>query len=100
MCYEPDVKPGPCKAPYIVVYDGGCAPQPGTRGRLGSRALNLMALVPIGQEAALKTTLDSAARALSAVHGIHPSGEITPVDTDQERAALCQTTTYIMPVRL
>ena len=93
-CYLPDVKPGPCKAPYAVIYDGGTAPIPGTRGRLGRQIIRVMILAPASDSAALGNTIRAVLDALNALTGLHHSGELTPIDTDQERAAVYQTTDY------
>lgn len=99
-CYGPDVKPGACTSPYAVVYDGGTTPQPGTRGMLGHLHINVMVLAPAAQDALLTSAVNTVRTALKSVQRIRASGELSPIDTDQERRAVYQTTDYTLPTRL
>lgn len=99
-CYGADVKIGVCAAPYAVVYDGGAAALPGTRGMLGHQRVNVMILAPSGDDAALSGAVAAVCGALRGVRGIRMGDEITSVDTDQDRRAMYQTTQFYYPIRL
>lgn len=44
--YDAAEKINECRAPYVVAYDHGVSEQPGTKGLLGRRVYEIVALVP------------------------------------------------------
>lgn len=51
--YDFAEKVGTCKAPYVVVYDGGVEVTPGTKGMYGAHAYEVVCLTPYGDVAGL-----------------------------------------------
>ena len=93
-CYPPDVKPGLCKAPYAVIYDGGTLPTLNARGLLGKYVIRVVVLAPQAQDKALTAATRTVCAALSSIQGVRSNGEITAIDNDPERAALYQSMDY------
>jgi hypothetical protein len=66
---------GPCKAPYLVVYDGGVAP---SGRKVGLHIIGVAAFVPLERRAELEQLIQSAQAAMAKLDFIprgSPAGE-------------------------
>lgn len=79
--YMPGQKDGRCTSPYVVVADAGVTP---TGKTTGVRVYYVTACVPIGAPLRMAATMAAAKEALSEVHGIRDTGEISGEDIDDE----------------
>ena len=89
--YRPGEALGPCRAAYLVVFDGGTA---GAAGGGVKRAVGVMACAPLGQPAALFGMLTGAAAALAPL-GMKPRGAAGPENVDEAFRAHTQTIEFV-----
>lgn len=75
---------GVCKAPFVVVSDGGTVP---TGKTTGVKRFLVTGYVPLGRLTDLRALLASSQAALHGVPAIRTTGEISQEDIDEEKAA-------------
>lgn len=93
---KPGEKIGPCKSPYVVVYNGGVIQASRVTGY---RVIGAVAFVPLGRRTELDEMLQSAAAALAGI-GMRPRGSPSAEGIDEAFKAHTLSTEYIAPCAL
>lgn len=96
--YEPGVKIGEVKTPYLVLHDMGIDPNPRAGGRLGQHLYEVVALVPLGQQSELKPLCDRARAALSTIPRLKYTGEAAPSNIEEQYRGTSVSLIYRLPV--
>jgi len=82
--YLPGQFDGVCKAPFVVVSDGGTVP---TGKTTGIKRVLVTGYVPLGRLTDLRALLASSQAALRAIPAVKTTGEISHEEIDEDRAA-------------
>lgn len=83
--YLPGQYQGACKAPYVVLSDGGVISMGKSTGR---RSFWVTGYAPVSRPMALKPLLAQVRSALAPLKTPRTSGEISPEDYDEESQAV------------
>ncbi len=96
--YDPGVKIGEVKTPYLVLHNMGVDPNPRTGGRLGQHVYEVVALVPLGRQRELKPLCDRARAALMHIPRLKFTGENAPTDIEEAYRGTSRSLIYRLPV--
>lgn len=98
-CFDPGVHTGLVTASYVVAYDRGVTPQPGTKGRLGQRVFEIVLLSPLKKQEELMSLEKGVISALKAIPNLKYTGEIQPTGIESEFKGVSKSLLFRQPTR-